>query len=103
MRKTFVAVAFTLAVLSAGSATAAPATDKDPLDAPALVPITTRNWGIAVTFRFQICTKWLHLHCVMALRRRQGGRMKRQVFARQLAGASRLLPSCAGPSPQSCS
>jgi hypothetical protein len=42
MRKTFVAAAFTLAALSATSATAAPATETDPLDAPALNTVRSR-------------------------------------------------------------
>src|SRR5713101_7497039 len=33
-----------------------------------------------VTPRFQIGGNWLHLHCVMALRRRQGGSMRRRSF-----------------------
>ena len=42
MRKTFVAAAFSLTVLSAGSATAAPAAYRDPLDAQTLSAIKAR-------------------------------------------------------------
>ena len=42
MKKTFFAAAFTLAVLSVGSAVAAPAAYKDPLDAQALSTVKSR-------------------------------------------------------------
>ena len=39
-----------------------------------------RSWGIAVTPRLRIGAKWLQLQCLMVLRRRQGGRIRRQAF-----------------------
>ena len=53
----------------------------------------SQGWGVAVTPRFQIGANWLHLHCVMALRRRQGGSMRRRsLVARQFSEASLRAP-----------
>jgi hypothetical protein len=45
-----------------------------------LLSVASSSRRYTASNKLELGAKWLHLHCVTALRRRQGGRMRREAF-----------------------